>query len=409
MADRSWRTPLVILICGTSVLMISMGVRMSYGLFLVPASTGLGWGLETLSFAMALQALFWGLGTPIAGAVSDRYGAGRVLVFAGLSFSAGLVLMTYATTPLEATLSLGFLTGIGMSACTFPIILSVISRAVPDPRKRALYLGIASAAGSSGQFVLLPASQLVINGYGWVGNLFFLAAVTGLIVPLAIALAGGNKSAAAAGGAAAPSQGLGSALREAGTHRGYVLLTSGYFVCGFQTLFIVSHFPAMIGDKGISGQTAAWAISLIGLFNVFGCLFWGAMSARTRKKYLLCWLYGLRSVVMVVFVMLPITDVSVVIFAAVIGLLWLGTVQLTGAVISDIFGMRYMGTLFGFAFVSHQLGSFLGVWVGGLLYDIYGNYDFIWWSAIALGLVASLIHFPIDDRPVVREATQAAE
>jgi len=404
---RVSRSPLVILTCGTAVLMIAMGVRMSYGLWLVPASRDLGWGLETLSFAGALQALLWGFGTPIAGAVSDRYGAGRVLVFAGLSFATGLVLMAYATTPLEATLSIGVLTGLGMSACTFPIILSVISRAVPDPKKRVLYLGIASAAGSSGQFVLLPISQAVMDGYGWVVTLIFLAAVTALIVPLAGALAGRAQPEETPGGAA--KQSLGAAIREAGGHRGYILLTSGYFVCGFQTLFIVSHFPALVGDKGITPDVSAWAISLIGLFNIFGCLMWGALSAKTRKKYLLCWLYALRSLAMAAFILLPMSEISVLVFAAVIGMLWLGTVQLTGAVISDIFGMKFMGTLFGLAFVSHQLGSFIGIWAGGWLYDIHGNYDVIWWSAIALGVIASLLHFPIDDRPVERAAMQAAE
>jgi MFS family permease len=407
LSQPNWRSPLVILICGTAVLMIAMGVRMSYGLWLVPASRDLGWGLEVLSFAMALQALMWGLGTPVAGAISDRYGAGRVLVFAGVSFTAGLILMTYSTTPLEATFSIGILTGIGMSACTFPIILSLISRAVPDPKKRALYMGIAAAAGSSGQFVLLPATQIVLEGSGWISTLFFLAAVTALIVPLAFALVGGNATEQASESVA--KQSLGEAIKEAGGHRGYILLTSGYFVCGFQTLFIVSHFPALVGDKGVMPDISAWAISLIGLFNIFGCLMWGALSARTRKKYLLCWLYALRSIAMAAFIMLPITDVSVLVFAAVIGMLWLGTVQLTGAVISDIFGMKFMGTLFGFAFVSHQLGSFIGVWAGGWLFDVHGNYDVIWWSAIALGVIASLLHFPIDDRPVERVAMQAAE
>lgn len=407
MTVRVSRSPLVILTCGTAVLMIAMGVRMSYGLWLVPASRDLGWGLETLSFAGALQALLWGFGTPIAGAVSDRYGAGRVLVFAGLSFVTGLVLMAYATTPLEATLSIGVLTGLGMSACTFPIILSVISRAVPDPKKRTLYLGIASAAGSSGQFVLLPISQAVMVGYGWVVTLIFLAAVTALIVPLAGALSGRAQPEKTLGGAA--KQSLGAAIREAGGHRGYILLTSGYFVCGFQTLFIVSHFPALVGDKGITPDVGAWAISLIGLFNIFGCLMWGALSAKTRKKYLLCWLYALRSLAMATFILLPMSETSVLVFAAVIGMLWLGTVQLTGSVISDIFGMKFMGTLFGLAFVSHQLGSFIGVWAGGWLYDIHGNYDVIWWSAIALGVIAALLHFPIDDRPVERAAMQAAE
>lgn len=405
MTERSSRKALIVLICGTGVLVVSMGVRMSYGIWLAPASADLGWGLEELSFAMALQTLLWGVATPFAGAVADRYGAGRVLCFAGTFYALGLVLMAYSTTPFEATMTIGVMTGIAMGACTFPIVLSVISREVADNRKRALYQGIAAAAGSSGQFFVLPVAQSVLDGYGWVITLFFLAAIAALIVPLAAGLAGKNPAYADG----APQQSLAEALREAGRHRGYLLLTAGYFVCGFQTLFIVTHFPPMLRDFDVSPDMGAWAISLIGLFNIFGCLFWGAMSARTRMKYLLCWLYGLRSILMAVFVLLPVSDVSVLVFASILGILWLGTVQLTGAVVGHIFGFRYMATLFGLAFVSHSLGSFIGIWAGGWLFDLYGNFDAIWWIAVALGLVATLIHYPIDDRPLVRAVPQAAE
>ena len=404
MTERSRRSPVTILVCGTAILVIAMGVRMSFGLWLAPASADLGWGLKELSFAMALQALMWGVATPFAGAVADRYGAGRVLAFAGTAYAAGLVLMTYSATPLEASLSIGVLTGIAMGACTFPIVLSIISRAVPDERKRAVYIGIASAAGSSGQVVMLPLTQSVMGGYGWVMALFFSAAVAALIVPLGAGLAGRNRAAVGA----AAGQRLGEALREAGAHRGYLLLTSGYFVCGFQTLFIATHFPRMLEDYDVAPSMGAWAISLIGLFNILGCLFWGTLSARLRKKYLLCWLYGLRSVAMALFIVLPISDLSVVVFASAIGVLWLGTVPLTGAVVAQIFGMRYMATLFGLCFVAHQLGSFIGILAGGWLFDTYGNYDVIWWCAVALGIFAALIHYPIDDKPLVREAAQAA-
>ena len=404
MARSSWRSPLVVLIAGTAVLVIGMGVRMTYGLWLIPASADLGWGLSELSFAMALQALVWGAGTPLAGAIADRYGTGRVIVFAGCTFAAGLLLMSQATTPLEATFSIGILTGLAMSASTFPIILAVISREVPDEKRRAIYLGIASAAGSSGQFLVLPVTHQVMDAHGWVTTLFFLAAICGLMVPLAAALAG--RSSAATGAAAG--QKLGAALREAGRHRGYVLLTGGYFVCGFQTLFIATHFPAMLRGYDVSPGMGAWAISLIGLANVFGCFFWGTMGGRARKKYLLCWLYTLRSVAMALFIVLPVSDLSVVVFAVVIGTLWLGTVPLTGAIVSQIFGLRYMATLFGFTFFSHQLGAAIGIWVGGRLFDIYGNYDVIWWIAIALGIVASMLHYPIDDTPLERTAEQPA-
>ncbi len=406
MTQQSWRSPLVILCCGTGVLVISMGVRMSYGIWLAPASAELGWGLQELSFAMALQSLLWGAATPFSGMVADRYGAGRVLTFAGITYALGLVLMGYSTTPLGATFSIGVLTGIAMGACTFPIILSLISRSVEDEKKRAVYLGIASSAGSSGQFFVLPIAQGVMETHGWVVTLFVLAGIAALIVPLAAGLAGRNPAAVSGPDA---SQGFGAAMREASGHSGYWLLNAGYFVCGFQTLFIATHFPAMLRDYDVSSDMGAWAISLIGLFNIFGCFFWGAMGGRTRKKYLLCWLYSLRSVAMALFVLLPISDLSVAIFASAIGFLWLGTVPLTGAIVAQIFGMRYMATLFGFALFTHQLGSFIGIWAGGWLYDIYGNYDFIWWAAVALGVFATLVHYPIDDRTIDRTVAQAAE
>lgn len=402
MSQGTWRTPLAILICATAVLLISMGVRMTYGLWLAPASADLGWGREQLSLAMAVQALMWGVATPLSGVVADRYGAGRVVAAAGTLYTLGLFLMSRATTPAEAMFSIGFLTGIAMSGSMFPLVLAVISRAVEDDKKRAVYLGIASSAGSSGMFVMVPGVQAVLDSHGWTGTLVALAAVTALIVPLSAALAGGNRAAVGA----AARQPLGHALREAGAHKGYLLLASGYFVCGFQTLFIADHFPSMMRSYDVSAGMGAWAISLIGLFNIIGCFFWGTMGGWVRKKYLLCWLYTLRSLVMAAFILLPITDFSVIVFAAAMGLLWLGTVPLTGAIVGQIFGLRYMATLFGFCFVSHQLGSFLGIWAGGRLYDLYGTYDVIWWAAVALGFIAALLHFPIDDKPVARLAPE---
>jgi MFS family permease len=352
-----------------------------------------------LSFAMALQALMWGAAAPFAGAVADKFGAGRVIAFAGLAYAAGLYMMAAASTVAEATVGIGFLTGVAMSACTFPIVLSVLSRAIPDERKRGVYVGIASAGGSSGQVVMVPLTQGVLDSYGWVTTLVVLALVAALIAPLGAALSGRGHIAAAA---SASRQSIGEALREAFGHRGYALLSAGYFVCGFQTLFLVTYFPKILDKYGVSGEMAAWGISLIGLFNIAGCFLWGALGGRMRKKYLLCWLYGLRSVAMAAFILLPVTGTSVAVFAAVMGILWLGTVPLTGAVVAQIFGVRYMATLFGFSFVCHQVGSFLGIWVGGRLYDLYGNFDAIWWAAIALGLVSALLNFPINDRPVAR-------
>ncbi len=404
MTQRSWQTPFLILLCATGVVVISMGVRMTYGLWMPAASRDLGWGLAELSFAMGFQALMWGIAAPYAGSIADRYGAGRVIVFAGVTYTAGLILMAYASTEAEAVFSIGVLTGLAMGASTFPIVLAIVSRAVEDPRKRALYLGIASSGGSSGQLVVLPVAHYVMVDYGWVTTLFVLAGMTALIVPMAAGLFGRGASAPAA----ASDQKVGEAIREAFGHSGYLLLTAGYFVCGFQTMFIAQHFPKLLEGHDVRPDMAAWALSLIGLFNIAGCFFWGTMGGRRRKKHLLAWLYALRSVIMTGFILLPVTDFSVLAFAVLMGFLWLGTVPLTGAVVGDIFGLKFMATLFGFSFLSHQLGSFIGIWAGGWLFDIYGNYDIVWWVSIGLGLAAAMLNYPIDDRPVVRAAAPSA-
>ncbi len=401
MVATAWRTPFVILVCGTLVMMIGFGVRMTFGLWLAPASTSLGWGLETLSLAMAVQSLTWGVATPIAGIIADRHGTGRVVVVAGAAYVAGLLLMAVATTPAEAMLGIGVLTGIAMGGCSASIVLTVISRAVSDMRKRAIYTGIATAGGFSGQIVFLPATQSVLMASDWTVTLMVLGAVAALIIPLAAALV----SPVAARTPIDQPQTINAALGEAFRHRGYVLLSTGYFVCGFQTLFIATHFPPMLGGLSISSGTAAWALSLLGLSNVIGCFFWAALGGRWRGKHLLCWIYVLRSVAMTLFILLPITNLSVLVFAAAIGLVWLGTVPLTAGVVARIFGTRYMATLFGFTFLSHQFGSFVGIWAGGWLFDETGSYMGIWWASIALGLVAAAFNLPIDDRPIARAAT----
>ena len=404
-AQRSWQTPILILLCATGVGMISLGVRFSYGVWMPQASRDLGWGLAELSFAMGLQALIWGVAAPYAGSVADRFGAGRVILFAGVTYTAGLLLMAYASTKAEAIFSIGILTGLAMGASTFPIVLAIISRAVDDPRKRAVYLGIASSGGSSGQVVVLPVAHYVMVDFGWVTTLFVLAGITALIVPMAAGLVGRGSSARVE----TSDQNVGAAIREAFGHSGYLLLTAGYFVCGFQTMFIVQHFPKLLEAYDVRPDMGAWAISLIGLFNIAGCFFWSALGGRRRKTYLLIWLYALRSVIMTGFILLPVTNYSVAVFAALMGFLWLGTIPLTGAVVSEIFGLKFMATLFGFSFLGHQLGSFIGIWAGGWLYDVFGNYDIIWWASIILGLVAALLNYPIDDRPVIRASVRSAD
>ena len=380
-----------------------MGVRFTYGVWMPQASRDLGWGLAELSFAMGLQALIWGIATPYAGSVADRFGSGRVILFAGVTYTAGLLLMAYASTKTEVIFSIGILTGLAMGASTFPIVLAIISRAVDEPRKRAVYLGIASSGGSSGQVVVLPIAHYVMVDFGWITTLFVLAGMTALIVPMAAGLVGRGSSERVE----TSDQNVGAAIREAFSHWGYLMLTAGYFVCGFQTLFIIQHFPKLLEAHEVRPDMGAWAISLIGLFNIVGCFFWGALGGRRRKSYLLVWLYVLRSVVMTGFILLPVTNYSVAVFAALMGFLWLGTVPLTGALVGQIFGLKFMATLFGFSFLGHQLGSFVGIWAGGWLYDVFGNYDIIWWASIVLGLVAGLLNYPIDDRPIVRESVRS--
>jgi predicted MFS family arabinose efflux permease len=403
MLRHGWRTPFLILVLGTLILLLSLGVRQTFGLFLTPISADLGWGREVFSLAVAVQSLFWGVATPFAGAIADRWGPGRVVAVGGAIYAVGLHLMAQATSPFDATFSIGFLTGVGMAATMFPIVLSVIGRTTP-PHRRNLYLGIASAGGSSGMFVMVPMTQLFLDWYGWALALVVLAAVTALIVPLAAAVAiGPPRPEERRGG-----QSLGAAIREASGHSGFILASSAYFVCGFQTLFFSAHFPAMLQDMGLSAGLGATALAILGFFNMIGCFAWGAAGGRMRPKYLLAALYSARSVVMAAFVFVPVSETGVIVFCCLLGLVWLATVPLTTAVVAQIFGPAYVATLYGFSFFTHQLGSFLGIWLGGYLYDATGSYEAIWWVAVALGLVASLMHFPIDDRPIARVAPTTA-
>ncbi len=399
---NQWRTPFVILAAGTLVVFLSFGVRTAYAVWINPASTELFDGLEVLSFAIALQSLFWGAATPIAGNIADKYGAGRVIVLAGLLYTGGLLLMSVSTTPVMAHLSIGVFTGLAMSGAMFPVILSVISRSVPA-EKRDLYLGIASAGGSSGQVVIIPIGQYLVDAQGWVVCLYGMAGLTALIIPLAFAMA--DRRTRAEEPNIASVQKTGAALREAFLHRGYILLMSGYFVCGLQTMFISTHFIVMLENLNIEARTAAFSLSLLGFFNIIGTFIWGYSGGKYRQKYLLCWLYSLRSIFMIAFILLPVTPLSVIIFSSIMGLLWLGTVPLTGSVIARIFGLQNMGMLLGFSFVAHQIGSFIGIYGAGLSFDIYGNFNIVWWAAIIMGFLASLMNFPINDKPIRREVT----
>lgn len=403
--STDWRTPFVILLAGTMIVFLSLGVRMSTASWIGPAGTDLFGNLGTLSLAFAIQSLFWGIGTPVAGNIADKYGAGRVIAAAGILYTVGLLLMTVSTAPWMAHISIGVFTGFAMSGAMFPIILSAVSRVV-SPEKRDLYLGIASAGGSSGQVLMIPVGHYLVQNEGWVFTLYVMAGLTALIVPLAVAMM--TKRNAAPSGAPVVLQATSAAVREAFGHSGYRLLIAGYFVCGLQTMFIGTHFVVMLENLTVDPAVAAYALALIGLFNIIGTFAWGTMGGRFRQKYLLCWLYSLRSLAMIVFILMPISSVSVIVFSCVMGLLWLGTVPLTGSIVARVFGLRHMGMLFGFAFVAHQLGSFIGIYGAGVFFDMFGNFNIIWWAAIVMGLVASVMNYPINDKPIERQAVPQA-
>ena len=355
MQKSSWRTPVVVLVCGSAILMICFGVRQNYGLLMGPISSSLHWGREVFALAIAVQNLVWGITTPVAGFIADRYGPARVAAIGSVLYATGLWLMSQATTPTEATLSIGFFTGFAASMAGFPVILSVIGRSV-GPERRSLWLGIASAAGSSGQVVLVPLGQVIINEYGWVTAIIVLGALAALTVPLAASLVGGNKAAPDQRSHQSPRE----AFAEASRHSGFQLLSIGYFVFGFQTMFITAHLPAYLTDLGFSSSLGATALACIGGANIIGCIVWGHLGNRFPKKNMLCVLYFLRSVVMAIFMLTPISETSVIVFASVMGLMWLGTVPLTSGLVAQIFGTQFMATLVGFTFISHQIGSFLG-------------------------------------------------
>ncbi|WGF86529.1 MFS transporter [Marinivivus vitaminiproducens] len=392
------RTVTIVVVAGCMIALLTFGVRAGFGLFLEPISSARGWGREVFAFAIAVQNLLWGLGQPFAGMIADRYGAARVLVAGGVVYAAGVALMAVSTTPLAMVMSAGVLIGLGLSAASFSIVLAAMGRLVGEER-RSWALGIGTAAGSLGQFLLVPLGQGFITAYGWPIALYLLGLMTLLVVPLASAFRG--PAPAAAAGA---DQSMGEALREAFGHRSYVLLFSGFFVCGFHVAFIQTHLPPYLADVGLGGGLAAWAIALVGLFNVIGSYSAGVLGNRHSKRYMLSMIYLLRAIAIALFVMVPPSQTSVLLFAAAIGILWLSTVPLTSGLVAQMFGTRYMATLFGFVFFGHQIGAFLGVWLGGALYDATGSYDVVWWLSVALGVFAALIHWPIDERPVARLA-----
>jgi len=402
MTSTHWRTPLVVLICGGIILTLSLGTRHSFGLYLQPMTLDLGWNRQTFAIAIAIQNLVYGLATPFAGMITDKYGATRVLVGGTILYAIGLALMAYTKTGWDFVLSAGLLVGIGLSCSGFAIVFGVVGRAFP-PEKRTMALGIAGAAGSFGQFVMLPYGQVLINQIGWHSALLICAVTVLLILPLSTALAEDRKAQAAT-----HKQSIPEALREAFGHSGFVLLCSGYFVCGFQLMFISVHFPAYMIDQRMTPETGMMALALIGLFNIFGSYTWGWLGNRYTKKYVLSALYFTRAAAFAIFISAPVTPLSVYLFGATIGFLWLGTVPVTSGLIAHIFGVKYLATLTGIAFLFHQVGSFLGIWIGGYLFDTTGSYRLMWLLTIALGVLAGLINLPINDKQIIRPSAAPA-
>jgi MFS family permease len=385
-----------VLLCGAAIVTLSMGIRHGFGLWLQPITIERGWSRETFAFALAVQNLAWGIFGPIAGAVADRWGAFRVLIVGSLLYAAGLVTMGLATSGAGFLGGAGLLIGIAQSGTTYAVVFGVIGRNVA-PERRSWAMGVAAAAGSFGQFLMVPVEGGLIGGVGWQNALFFMACAVLVVVPLAWGLREPQRARDST-----PQQSMGAALREALGDRSFQLLTAGYFVCGFQLAFIGVHMPSYLKDHGLVPGLATTALALIGLFNVVGTYLAGSLGGRLPKTYLLSAIYTMRSVAIVAFITSPLSAWSVYVFSAAMGLLWLSTVPLTSGIVASIFGVRYLSMLGGFVFLSHQVGSFLGVWLGGLLYDRTGSYDVVWWIAVALGIFAALVNLPIREGAILR-------
>ena len=396
MPQSQWRTPGLVLLAGSLLMIVTFGTRAGFGLFLAPMSSDLGWGREVFALAIAIQNLCWGACQPFAGALADRYGSGRTLALGTLLYAAGVLIMASTAAPLTLHLSAGVLVGLGLAGSSLGIVLAAVSRTVPEER-RSRALGLVMAAGSLGQFLMVPLGQTLLGAFGWSTALLFLGLGVLLVTPLAVVLTGRPEE-------TGPSQSVVDALGEAGRHGSYWLLIAGFFVCGFHVAFIAAHLPAYITDLGFAPILGAWALALVGLFNVVGSYSSGVLGGRYSKKYLLSFLYFSRAALIAVFLLIPPTPTTVLVFAAIMGLLWLSTVPLTSGLVAQMFGPRYMGMLFGIVFFSHQVGSFLGVWLGGYLFDTTGSYDVVWWAGVALGVFAGLVHWPIRETRVARLA-----
>ena len=395
---------LQVLACGAAIVTLSMGIRHGFGLWLQPITQEMGWTRQSFAFAIALQNLSWGVMGIFAGMAADRFGAFRVLMGGAVLYGLGLAGMALSPTPLLFALTTGLLIGAAQAGTTYAVIYGVLGRQIA-PEKRSWAMGVAAAAGSFGQFLMVPVEGWLIAGLGWQQALLVLSMAVLMIVPLAFGLREPGFQ-----GAAAPKreQTIGHALKEAFSYPSFNLLMAGYFVCGFQVVFIGVHMPSYLKDHGLSPQVASYALALIGLFNVFGTYIAGTLGQRMPKRFILSFIYLARAVAITIFLLVPLSPASVYVFSAVMGALWLSTVPPTNATIAQIFGVQHLSMLGGFVFFSHQIGSFMGVWLGGYLYDATGSYDIVWYIAIALGVLAGLVNLPIKEAPIQRAQPHAA-
>lgn len=401
-----WRTPAVVVACGCLIAMISFGPRSSLGFFLTPLSQTNNWGRDVFALAVAIQNLLWGIGQPFAGAIADRFGTNRVLCVGALLYALGLVIMAQSTTPEALDLSAGVLIGLGLSGCSFNIVLGAFGKLLPE-KWRSLAFGAGTAAGSFGQFLYSPIAVALMEKFGWQETLLIFGGVTLLILPLSLALA---TPAAPTGSAAVakPTQSARQAFAEAFGHRSYVLLVLGFFTCGFQLAFITVHLPSYLIDRGLSAEIGGWTLAVIGIFNIVGSLSSGWLSNRMPKRYLLSIIYFTRAAAIVVFITLPASPLATLVFAAVTGLMWLSTVPPTSALVAVMFGTRWLAMLFGFAFFSHQVGGFLGVLIGGIAFERTGSYNLVWWLSVLFGVLSAVINLPIVEKPIARAAMAPA-
>ena len=400
----TWRTPLLIIGFGCLISLMSFGPRSSLGFFLTPMSVANHWGRDVFALALALQNLLWGIGQPLAGIIADRFGTGRVLCMGVVMYAAGLALMSHATSAPVLDVSAGALIGFGLSGTSFMIVLAAFGKLLP-PAWHSRAFGFGTAAGSFGQFLYSPVAVVLMDRFGWQQTLTIFAVCMLAVLPFSLALV----TPAAQGSRETAPQSLRQALGEAFAHRSYVLLMLGFFTCGFQLAFITVHLPAYLVDRGLSATVGGWTIATIGLFNIVGSVTAGWLGDRMPKRYLLSFIYFVRAAAILVFISLPVTPFSCIAFGAIMGLMWLSTVPPTNGIIAVMFGTRWLATLAGFAFFSHQVGGFLGVWLGGIVFDRTGSYDPVWWLAILFGVLSALINMPIVEGPVSRVAAVPAQ